>query len=74
MIAERLREAAGGLILTLETLEHESVEVSLTVSVGGAIYPRDGETFADLWNTANRCLVEAKDAGKDRWSFPGQAE
>jgi diguanylate cyclase (GGDEF)-like protein len=74
MIAERLREAVGGLILTLETLEHESVEITLTVSVGGAIYPRDGETFADLWNTANRCLVEAKDAGKDRWSFPEETK
>jgi diguanylate cyclase (GGDEF)-like protein len=72
MIAERLREAARGLILPLETLKGASMEVSVTVSIGGAIYPRDGETLTDLWTMANRRLVEAKDEGKDRWSFPAE--
>lgn len=67
-LAERVRTApiqAGGQALTI------------TLSIGAAVYPTDGVTAADVVQAADRALYAAKAAGRDcvkmSTSEPGQA-
>jgi diguanylate cyclase (GGDEF)-like protein/PAS domain S-box-containing protein len=41
-------------------------EFTLTVSMGIALFPTDGETIEDLYHNADAALYRAKDAGRDR--------
>ena len=47
-----------------------SVSVTVTVSVGGALFPGDGRVRDELWSQANRMVLAAKSAGKNRVCFP----
>ena len=40
--------------------------VELTMSIGVATYPRDGESWEQLLDAADTALYEAKDAGRDQ--------
>ena len=41
--------------------------VSISVSAGAAVYPRDGKTFAELYRKADLALYHAKKTGRNRY-------
>jgi len=70
-VCERLRRSAELSQITVTGLAGEAVTTRLTVSIGGAMYPRDGTSGASLWRAANAALVQAKKTGKNRVVFAG---
>lgn len=65
-ISERQRGAVQRLALRLEGLDGRLHRVSVTVSIGVALYPEHGATVSDLWRAANEALLEAKRLEKNR--------
>ncbi|MFN2443850.1 MAG: diguanylate cyclase [Thermoanaerobaculia bacterium] len=57
--AERVRSA-------VETMPPISNHSSITCSIGGALYPEDGEDAAGLFAAADRRLYAAKEEGRNR--------
>ncbi|GLZ43173.1 diguanylate cyclase [Actinokineospora sp. NBRC 105648] len=62
LIADRLRERVAGAPIAIS---HEQW-VSVTVSIGTAVYPIHGEDPHELVSLADRALYAAKEAGRDR--------
>ncbi|MEE8441573.1 MAG: sensor domain-containing diguanylate cyclase [Spirochaetia bacterium] len=60
-VAERMRQRVSE-----ERFGDESARLSVTVSVGFAIFPVHADSSADLFRAADRALYAAKDAGRDR--------
>jgi diguanylate cyclase (GGDEF)-like protein len=71
VIAERLRIAVEIEPFQVQGLSGELVKETITVSVGGALYPNEGPGVREIWTAANRMLLEAKAMGKNRVRFPG---
>ena len=65
-IAERIR----GLV---ESLPAPANGASLTISIGGALYPQDGTTVEALFRAADERLYQAKDQGRNRAVMPARA-
>jgi diguanylate cyclase (GGDEF)-like protein len=59
--ANRLRER-----IAAATLSHQSLELSVSVSGGLAMYPTDGTDWDHLFAVADRRLYEAKSGGRNR--------
>ena len=49
--------------------ENMFVDIKVTASIGAAMYPKDGDTFDELFKKADFCLYRAKDKGRDRYVF-----
>jgi diguanylate cyclase (GGDEF)-like protein len=49
--------------------EDDDVELTVTVSIGGAVYPEHGATSRTLLQQADRALYRAKNDGRDRWTM-----
>lgn len=47
----------------------QSLEIKLSASIGIAMFPSDGNGFADLYRAADEALYESKSRGKDCYSF-----
>lgn len=62
-ICERLREGVGSRRIPVRGAEERWVGVSL--SIGVAVAPRNGESFEDLFAAADRALYEAKRRGRN---------
>ena len=60
-----IRVANGILDLFIEPLSLTGLEIKITVSVGGAIYPDDGETTDQLRKQSDLALYEAKRVGRN---------
>ena len=43
----------------------------VTASVGGALFPRDGDTFEKLYEAADRALYQSKNHGKSKVTMAG---
>lgn len=69
-IGERLRAAVAEESFPVKTLDGGSQTERVTVSIGGALLPDSGRGPRELWNAANRCLLEAKARGKNQIRFP----
>ena len=73
-VGERLRAAVENLQVKIPTLAEAGgekfVTKRVTISIGGAVYPKDGKGRDPLWNRANRMLHAAKEGGKNRVCFP----
>jgi len=67
---DRLRMTVEEEPLTLHSLERGVGGERVTVSPGGSLYPEGGRTVRDLWNGANRLLLEAKNVERPG-RFPG---
>lgn len=61
--AERIRSA-------IEALPPIGERRSLTVSIGGALYPQDGASADELFASADRRLYQAKEGGRNRAVLP----
>lgn len=61
-VAGRVRRAIAGT----SYIASNGVEIPLTVSIGIASFPRDGESVDRLLTTADSALSEAKRSGRDR--------
>ena len=61
-LAERIRESVRA-----QPMHTSSGDLELTVSIGVAVYPTDGDAPAALVRAADRALYAAKAAGRDRW-------
>jgi diguanylate cyclase (GGDEF)-like protein len=59
-------ELAQGLCRLTHELTPRGAPDPVTVSVGVASFPLDGETAGDVVGAATRALVDAKSAGGDR--------
>jgi diguanylate cyclase (GGDEF)-like protein len=70
-IAERFRSELGKTELGLLGPGGEGV---LTISGGLASFPRDGSTVEELFEQADRALLEAKRSGKNRIYLVGEGE
>jgi diguanylate cyclase (GGDEF)-like protein len=68
-VCERLRRATELSHFSITGLEGESVASRITVSIGGAVYPRDGSSAASLWRAAEVALGHAKHTGKNKVVF-----
>ncbi|MBL0141562.1 MAG: EAL domain-containing protein [Betaproteobacteria bacterium] len=62
LLADRLMSVVGAMSFTLG-----EVRLSLTSSLGIAVYPRDAATPQDLIAHADAAMYQAKDAGKNTW-------
>jgi len=66
-IAERI---AGSLIQKIaEPLSVESAKVGVSVSIGIALYPENGDTAEDLIRSADKAMYRIKRQGKDNFGF-----
>ena len=65
-MAERIRKAIEGM-----KLKHGNEEVRITMSLGLAVFPKDGEKESILISRADKALYQAKNSGRNRtaiWS------
>ena len=62
VLAERLRKAIEAL-----SLEHEGDPIDVTVSIGIALAPQDGENFDEVMAEADTRLDLAKEGGRNRF-------
>jgi diguanylate cyclase (GGDEF)-like protein len=69
--AERLRSVVEGHDFAIAC--PELADMTITISVGGAICPDDAVTKENLIERADRALAEAERAGKNRVAFAGIA-
>jgi diguanylate cyclase (GGDEF)-like protein len=68
-ICERLRAAVERMPMRLEGLDGRVHDVTVTVSIGAALYPVDAADAQGLWRAANQALLEAKRPPKNRIVF-----
>jgi diguanylate cyclase (GGDEF)-like protein len=69
-ICERLKKAVESEIFLVTGLDTATYECRVTISIGGAMFPKDAGTHDKLWRVANRALIEAKSAaGKNAIRF-----
>jgi diguanylate cyclase (GGDEF)-like protein len=69
LVAEKIRAAAEIMQVPIDGGRNH---VSVSVSVGGAAYPEDTTTAAELLATADAALYDAKHAGRNRVCMAGQ--
>lgn len=55
-----------------QVMRQEFMGIRITGSLGIACYPRDGETYDELFRRADKALYLAKDRGKDRFVINGE--
>jgi diguanylate cyclase (GGDEF)-like protein len=66
--AENLAERICAAIRSAPfVVDDGAVELAVTVSIGGAVYPENGRASRELLVAADRALYRAKNAGRDRW-------
>ena len=68
-VAEKIRAAAEAMQVPIDGGRNH---VSVSVSVGGAAYPEDTTTAAELLATADAALYDAKHAGRNRVCMAGE--
>ncbi len=68
-IFDRLRRAVQQTTFLIPGLDGKEHRTSVTISVGGAIFPDDGGAADELWRRANEALLIAKSHGKNRVHF-----
>ncbi|MDQ6857002.1 MAG: diguanylate cyclase [Candidatus Dormibacteraeota bacterium] len=69
LVAEKIRAAADAMQVPIDGGRNH---VSVSVSVGGAAYPEDTTTAAELLATADAALYDAKHAGRNRVCMAGE--
>jgi len=62
--AEKLRTMIGS-----QTISEKDRLISVTISIGGSVYPQDGNSGDELISLADLALYRAKQNGRDRVEF-----
>ena len=70
-VAEKIRAAAEAMQVPIDGGRNH---VSVSVSVGGAAYPEDTTTAAELLATADAALYDAKHGGRNRVCMAGDSD
>jgi len=70
-VAERTLSRIRGLVINGAGAGER---ISLTASIGMAVYPQHGETIAELMEQADSALYAAKRGGRNRVALPSAAE
>jgi diguanylate cyclase (GGDEF)-like protein len=70
-VAEKIRATAEAMQVSIDGGRNH---VSVSVSVGGAAYPEDTTTAAELLATADAALYDAKHAGRNRVCMAGESD
>ncbi|MEJ3654245.1 GGDEF domain-containing protein [Actinomycetes bacterium KLBMP 9759] len=65
VVAERIRRRVAGLRVEIPTADGPLTVAGLSVSVGGAVHPRDGADLRSLLQLADAALYTAKRAGRN---------
>jgi len=68
-VTERLRSLVERQGVPVESLDRRKYRVSVTVSIGVALFPDDERLADDLWRAANQALLAAKQPPKNRVVF-----
>ena len=68
-ISERLRTAVERLRVRLEALDRSVHQVSVTLSIGVAVFPEHAAQHPALWRAANQALLAAKSGPKNQVVF-----
>ncbi len=68
-ISERLRTIIERLPVRIEGLDRRSHRVSITMSVGVAMFPEHADNPQELWRAANHALLRAKRPPKNQVVF-----
>ena len=68
-ISERLRSAVERMRLSVEGLDRRAHEVSVTISIGVAMFPECGDSPQEMWRCANQALLLAKEPPKNNVVF-----
>jgi diguanylate cyclase (GGDEF)-like protein len=71
LVAEKIRAAAEAMQVPIDGGRNR---VAVSVSIGGAAYPEDTTTAAELLATADAALYDAKHAGRNRVCMAGDAD
>lgn len=67
---ELIAKEAGRIIKLFDDFSvGDYVKYSPTASIGGAVYPRDGESFMELYKAADAALYNSKKNGKNQLSM-----
>jgi diguanylate cyclase (GGDEF)-like protein len=67
---ERLSELLDNILRTVrEPFELQGYRLSITASVGVALYPEHGQDFGSLLKAADTALYQAKADGRNTWAF-----
>ena len=64
-----VREAEKIVEFFRELEPGQYVKTKVTASIGGAVYPEDGEDFETLFKAADEAVYKAKKRGRDGYSF-----
>ncbi|RZT75493.1 diguanylate cyclase (GGDEF)-like protein [Pseudonocardia sediminis] len=65
-IAERVRQAIADIRVEVDSPDGPITLNTVSASVGGAVYPHDGEVVTTLLGRADKALYAAKRAGRNR--------
>ncbi|HEX3866581.1 MAG TPA: diguanylate cyclase, partial [Gemmatimonadaceae bacterium] len=68
-VAEEIRRTMAAMAIPLR--DDAERAMSVTLSIGVATAPKNGDTFEDLFTTADRALFDAKRGGRDRVEVAG---
>jgi diguanylate cyclase (GGDEF)-like protein len=68
-VSERLRAIVQRQQVKIHDLAGDTLHVSVTVSIGVAMFPDDRKDAGELWKAANQALIEAKKPPKNRVVF-----
>ena len=52
-----------------ETYSDENISVTVSSSIGIAVYDKDGKNFEELYKHADQALYQSKNNGKDQYNF-----
>ena len=71
--AEEVEQVAGRMQEALvDPLEIDGEQISVTGSIGVALYPRDGDTASTLLQKADLAMYRAKELGRKTIQFYGR--
>jgi len=65
-LAEKLRLSISAKPFVVELNQNDLIEIALTVSIGGATFPDNGQEPLFLIDCADRALMQAKTQGRNR--------
>lgn len=67
--AEMMAQKAAAMVEEAHRISLDDAGLTVTLSIGVALYPVDGTDYDTLYHSADEALYQAKNAGRDQFSF-----